>query len=364
MEFKYINRWILLSLLIFLSGNASAAKPPSKSWTFSFRLENDLFANTDRFYTNGIKFSWISPELEFFEDLPWMQKPGKLQEGIKTFMALLPYSDDESRQRNIALSIGQKMFTPKDIARRDLIIDDRPYGGWLYGSMAFHSKLLREDDIHKQVGRLDTFEIQVGFTGDWSLAEQAQDLVHSIRGIKKANGWDNQIDTELGVALIYDRKYRVVPDLGFHGQWGADAIVNAGVAVGNVFSHFNAGIEVRFGWNLPADFGTSLIRPAGDTEAPADTDDPRYDKSGHGFSFHIFGASSGRIVLHDIFLDGNTFSDSHSIDKETFVGDFVLGASVIYNRFKLSYSQVLRTKEFEGQPSGHNFGSVSLSFTY
>ncbi|NIT29348.1 MAG: DUF2219 family protein, partial [Candidatus Aminicenantes bacterium] len=88
------------------------------------------------------------------------------------------------------------------------------------------------------------------------------------------NGWDNQIDTELGIAFIYDRKYRLVPDLGFSGQWGVDTIINAGAAAGNIFTHVNSGIEMRFGWNLPADFGTSLIRPAGDTEAPADTDDP------------------------------------------------------------------------------------------
>ena len=351
-------------MLLCLSCSAFAEKPPAESWTFTFRLENDLFADTDRFYTNGIKFSWISPELEFFEKLPWMQQEGKLQDGIKAVIGALPYSKDKSRQRNIALSVGQKMFTPRDISRRDLIIDDRPYGGWLYGSMAFHSKVLRKDEVHKQVGRLDTFEIQAGLTGDWSLGEEAQDFVHSIRGIDKANGWDNQIDTELGVALIYDRKYRIVPDFGLSGQWGADAIVNAGGALGNVFTHFNVGLEVRFGWNLPADFGTSLIRPAGDTQAPADTDDPRYDKTGHGFSVHVFAATGGKAVLRDIFLDGNTFSDSHEIDKKTFVGDFAVGVSVIYNRFKLSYSQVLRTKEFDGQPSEHNFGSLSLSFTY
>ena len=360
---KFKNRCALAALLAVMAANTFAAKPPSESWTFTFHLENDLFADTDRFYTNGIKFSWISPELEWFENLSWMEKDGRLQNGIKTMIDLLPYSHEEGRQRNIALSFGQKMYTPRDISRRDLIVDDRPYAGWLYGSMAFHSKVIRTEPEQK-IGRLDTFEIQAGFTGDWSLAEEAQDFIHSIRNIKKANGWDNQIDTELGVAFIYDRKYRIAPRLDLPGQWGVDTIVNAGGAVGNVFTHLNAGVEVRLGWNLPADFGTSLIRPAGDTEAPADTSDPRYAADGSGFSFHVFAATEGRVVLHDIFLDGNTFSDSHSIDKKTLVGDFVIGASIIYSRFKLSYSQVLRTKEFEGQPSGHNFGSISLSFTY
>src|SRR5690606_3724327 len=67
---------------------------------------------------------------------------------------------------------------------------------------------------------------------------------------------------------------------------------------------------------------------------------------------------------NDIFLDGNTFEDSHNVDKETFVGDFVLGANLIYGRWKLSYSHVLRTKEFVGQDDSQKFGSVTLSYTF
>ena len=334
---------------------ADAQKPPHESWTFTLHLENDLFASTDRFYTNGVKASWISPELKWFEDLPWMKKPGILQSSLHTFIDLLPFSEDESRQRNMAFSVGQKMYTPEDISRRDLLVDDRPYGGWLYGSAAFHTKTYR---------RLDTFEIQMGLTGDFSLAEQAQDFVHDLRGIAKANGWDNQIDTELGFAFIYDRKQRLIPRHDFHKQWGIDLIAHAGLAAGTVFSHVNSGIEFRLGWNLPTDFGTALIRPAGDTNAPADTKDARYRPDGRGFSFLVFGSTSGRYVFRDIFLDGNTFSDSHSIGKQEWVGEFVVGASLIYRKFKLSYAQVLRSREFDGQGSGQNFGSISLSYTY
>ena len=342
-------------LLVCTSLHAQTHKPPHESWTFTFHFENDLFAKTDRFYTNGIKLSWVSPELQWFQDLPWMKKPGWIQAGTNRLIDFLPFSDDASRQRNMAFSIGQKMYTPEDIARRDLILDDRPYAGWLYGSAAFHSKTYR---------RLDTIELQMGLTGEFSLAQQAQDLVHSIRNIDKARGWDNQIDTELGFAFIYDRKQRLIPRYDFHRQWGLDFIAHAGVAAGTVFSHLNAGLEFRIGWNLPTDFGTALIRPAGNTNAPADTRDPRYRQDDQSFSFHLFGGTSGRLVFRDIFLDGNTFSDSHNTDKKLLVGDFVLGASLIYKKFKLSYAQVLRTREFDRQSSGQNFGSISLSYTY
>jgi len=332
-----------------------AARPPAESWTFTFRIENDLFGNTDRFYTNGIKLSWVSPELEYFRDLEWLKKDTRIRDLSNRFIDILPFSEEPGVQRNVALSVGQKMYTPVDIESYELILDDRPYAGWLYGSVAFHNKNDR---------KLDTLEIQAGLIGNWSLAEEAQDLVHSIRSIEKANGWGNQIDNEFGIAFIYDKKNRLVRRRDIAGTLGYDVITHYGGALGNVFINLNTGIEVRLGWNIPADFGTALIRPAGDTNAPADTWDPRYNNEGKGFSFHLFGAATGRLVIRDIFLDGNTFSNNHSVDKEALVGDFVIGASLIYNKFKLSYAQVLRTVEFEHQESGHNFGSISFSYTY
>jgi lipid A 3-O-deacylase len=319
-----------------------------ESWTFTFRFENDLFADTDRNYTNGIKLSWISPDLTRFRD------SDKLPDWAKAIVRKLPYSAVEGLQRNIAFSIGQMMFTPGDIRRRTLIQNDRPYAGWLYGAAAFHNKNYRH---------LDTFEVQAGIVGPLSFAEETQNLVHDLRGIDAAQGWSNQLENEPGIALIYEHKDRIITPVSHIGP-GFDVISHYGAVAGNVFTYANTGLEARLGWNLPTDFGTSLIRPGGDTNAPSDTKDPRYRESGHGFSLHALVAVTGRFVIRDIFLDGNTFTDSHSVDKKLLVGDLILGVSLIIDNFKLSYAQVLRSREFDGQDSGHNFGSLSISYTY
>jgi len=36
---------------------------------------------------------------------------------------------------------------------------------------------------------------------------------------------------------------------------------------------------------------------------------------------YLFAFVDGRAVGRDIFLDGNTFTDSHSVTRKTFVGD-------------------------------------------
>ncbi len=346
---------LVLLLGFFVQTAQADVDPPHESWTFSVGLENDLFANTDRFYTNGIQLNWISPELAYFEDLEWIKNRQLFSRQLKQLISLLPHSDDSTRQRHFSFSLGQKIFTPENIEARELLINDRPYAGWLYGDLGFHSKNKR---------RLDTYTLQVGLIGNISLAEEAQDLVHSIRNIEKANGWDNQLKNELAFSIIYNHKRRVFRRSDFYKQLGFDAILHAGGAVGTVFTNMTAGAEFRLGWNLPTDFGSALIRPAGNTNAPTDATDPRYESGRQSLSIYMFAASNGRIVLRDIFLDGNTFRDSHSVDKHTLVGEYILGGAISYRSFKLSYAQVFRSREFELQRSGQSFGSISLSYTY
>jgi hypothetical protein len=123
--------------------------------------------------------------------------------------------------------------------------------------------------------------------------------------------------------------------------------------LGNVYTYLNAGRELRFGCNIRGSFGVSLIRPAGSTRLSI----------GKDFSLFTFGAVNGRAIAHDIFLDGNTFTDSHSVDKESFVADLAAGLAINYKRVIVTWTQVMRTEEFRGQDGKHSFGSIALSYS-
>ena len=69
--------------------------------------------------------------------------------------------------------------------------------------------------------------------------------------------WANQTagvtssDNELGLEFIYERKWRSFL-FGTRSQgFGMDVIGHAGVALGNVQTYGNAGLELRLGWNVP-----------------------------------------------------------------------------------------------------------------
>jgi lipid A 3-O-deacylase len=203
------------------------------------------------------------------------------------------------------------------------------------------------------VARLDVFEVTGGVVGPAALGREFQNGFHDIIGADHANGWDNQIHNEPGLNLVYERKYRFSTANARTG-WGADLIPHAGVSLGNIFTYANAGFEVRAGYCLPADFGSNLIRPSGDSNSLKRAP----------FNIFLFAATDGRAVARDITLDGNTFRDSHSIDKKPLVADLYAGLGLGTTHWQLTYAQAYRTLEFEGQDSRSVFGSISLSFFY
>lgn len=332
-----------------IAPRAAPTHDPRQHSTLTVTFENDLFGDSDEQYTNGLQLAWLSSDVAKYLDA---ELPPALA-WTKRFAAHLPFADLPNAQHNLGLSIGQKMFTPRDTRSRALVRDDRPYAGWLYGGLALVSKTLSQ---------LSTVELQAGVIGPVSLAADAQKFVHELRGFDVPRGWHNQLKNEPAIAVSYERRDRLLRSSNAAG-FGYDFIAHGGGAVGNVFTYLNAGAELRAGWNLPADFGTSLIGPGGNTSAPTATDDPRLGNPSP-FGLHGFIAASGRCVLRDIFLDGNTFADSHRVDKNALVGDLLVGASITFWRAKLSYAQVLRSKEFEAQRRAHKFGSLSLSVTF
>jgi hypothetical protein len=70
------------------------------------------------------------------------------------------------------------------------------------------------------------------------------------------------------------------------------------------------------------------------------------------------------LVLRDITLDGNTFKDSPSVDKEWFVPAAGVGMTVGNRRFQAGFAYIFWGKEFEGQAEYSKFGSITFSYLF
>jgi hypothetical protein len=321
--------------LALLLGSASArADAEEDPGIVTLQVENDKVANTDRNYTSGLRAAWLSGETR---DEHW----------VRDLAEYFPLISNTDRIR-YGLSVGQSIFTPQDTESRELVENDRPYAGWLYGGLSMIS-------YDKEKRNLQTLALDIGVVGPAALGRQTQNRFHEIIDVDKAKGWDNQLENEPGVLLTYQRSRRVVYlQSDGYDRLGFDIMPHVGGALGNVMTYGAAGASVRLGFDLLDDFGPPRIRPS---LPGAD-----FFNTKRGWSGYLFAGSEARLVARNIFLDGNTFRDSHSIDKRTFVYDIQAGIAISHGPLRFSYTHVYRSSEIQNQERGDRFGSVALSF--
>jgi lipid A 3-O-deacylase len=347
---KYRSRYlaILLAGLFLCCPPASGAQTqaPHTFNAFNIYWENDLFAKTDRNYSNGIKLTWSTPLAAWSDD-------GHLPQWGGRIMDRLPWGGDRSADRAVSLSWGQSIYTPEETERTELIVNDRPYAGYTYFGIGFHSRTGH---------RRHVWEVDIGVIGPLTLAEEAQNNVHRLIGSDLAAGWEHQLNNEPTLDIITETKWRLlVGELG--GGWGFDVIPHLGARLGNVAIYANSGAEVRFGRYMGEEFGNCAIRPGCETISAAESD-LLDNLQVHRVSFNFFLGIDARAIFRDIFLDGNTFTDSHSVEKNPLVADLIGGVALRYKRARLSYAYVVRTQQFKGQDQAHIFGAVNFSYFF
>lgn len=300
-------------------------------------VENDMIGDgKDRYYTSGIRLSWF----KVGNDMPDVAE--RVDDLIPTF--------DIDNKTSVFFSLGQNLYSPSDITVEANQDRERPWAAWLYGSMG----LLSVTDNH-----IDEVEVSLGVVGPYALGKQAQRFIHQhVSDSPDPRGWKNQLHNEPGLILSWERRFPSSFSVSAAGLW-LDVSPSLGLTLGNVYTHASTGLSFQIGpayqrWQdmplrvRPSMPGTGFFVPT------------TWKRVG----WSVFGGVEGRAVGRNIFLDGNTFRDSHDVDKEPFVLDLNAGASVTYGPARVSYTVVQRSREFKGQDESSLFGGVSLSVQF
>ena len=227
------------------------------------------------------------------------------------------------------LRAGQKIFTPLlDAAKRSPV--DRPYAGWLYlaatGSVA-----------GVRVRR--TGGVEVGVTGPPSRAEWVQTTLHQLGGFRPPIGWDGQLKTEPGIVFRYGEEY--AGDLRPAGIRVAEVVPYWGAALGNVRTAAHGGFRVRAGYGVPRRWGPAARRTA--------------------VSVYAHAGARAELVARDLFLDGNTFHDGPAVERAPAIGELEAGAALRLGPLDLAYRVVSRTRTYDSQARGHQYGSFQVT---
>ena len=242
------------------------------------------------------------------------------------------------------------MFTPDDITINTLQPNERPYAGYLYFSanLISHIRHVQNTDYGNQ------FEITLGLVGPSTLAKEIQTVAHSVSHSPTPLGWKNQLNDEITLDLSYSLSSRTVNTISDDLSFGYNQQITA--RIGHAYTYASLGAMYRLGDNLKQDFSPPNIHPG----FPGLT----YFKSSNKLNWYIFLGFEARWVHRNIFLDGNTFSESHSVEITPLVGDIQYGVVFIYDEIRISISSMSRTKEYTTQKDFTNYGAINFAFHY
>lgn len=321
------RHWGLQTLpaLFFLLPAIACAGFSSLIW------DNDLFSprKTDAYYTNGFLYHHVSDPVPAEEGRRRKHCPG-LAWLTETAEPLLIKADEESQYRH-SWGMGQIMQTPSDLSLEPPDPNDQPYAGLLYGSCGFH---VQESDSAESLALI------FGVVGPLSLAEKTQDIAHKVTGSEYPQGWDYQLANEPVLNLVYDRQRMMT---GFSmGEHSIAIFDNLGVAFGNLMISGSFGLNALYAKNTRAAFS---MRPGFLGRYP-------WLSQSQPLGFYALGSLQGTVVGRNLFLDGNTFEDSPSVDKEYVVGagQLVMGYGFSCLALQLGFNLGTPTFKTQSEP--------------
>ncbi|WP_106478628.1 lipid A deacylase LpxR family protein [Phytohalomonas tamaricis] len=312
---------------------AIGSSPVLADGILSLKVENDLLAvgDQDGHYTNGIEGAWtFEPGADH-----WTRR-------LSNSIPLWSHGEVDA----VTYRVGHQMYTPTNIKRSDLIEDDRPYAGYLYGGIS-----LFQDNASRWLRTTDALHLDIGIVGPAAGAKHLQKVAHNISGSDDPEGWHNQLHNEPTVSLGWSRAWWLRNSLGgLELEYGP----NVGFNLGNLYDYASSGIGLRFGHDLEHHYGIPGV-------APSQSGRSYFTPNAADFGWFGFVNLEGRYMAHNLFLDGNTFEDSHDVDRREWVGDAQAGVAFNWNRWSLAFTHVWRTHEFEEQDRSDRFGSLVLS---
>lgn len=313
---RVIKNWILIGFLLISSRGLCQNNYSSE---FGFRSDNDAYLATmqDRYYTNGL---------------------------FITFRHALTPSDTARIVKKIwEAEAGQLMYNAVSGAVSSIGQVDRPFAAYLYGE--FKMNWFRKDEQLLQAS------VQFGTVGPRALGRQAQETLHNTVGFYKINGWQYQVNNEVGLNISFNYMRSL------QGWRKADLSLSSSATAGSSFTGASMGLLFRTGAinKLYNSVSTnSRIAPgAGDSTSHKE--------------FFLYLKPSLNLVGYNATIQGGMFRKDKG--PVTFRPNPILfsqevGLMFAQKRWTLDFSLTFQSREIKTQQFAHQYGSASIYYRF
>jgi len=330
---------IMLAALPVLAGFAalpafaqsSAAPDPlnDPGSIVTIQIENDAISipGTDRNYTAGQRLGYVTPTGAM---------PG--------FLANLGDDVLGLGAERLEVDVQQQIYTPRDTQVYNPNPDDLPYSG----DLALHGTVINDTpDTRSLLGA------SVGIVGPAALGQPVQNGFHSIIGDTSNKGWRYQLRNEPTLDFLVGRIYRYNIASYGDGALQIQALPQAAAQLGNTEIYAQGGAILRIGSGLDSDFGPAVMSPQmTGTDAYTPT---------QPIVWYIFGGAVGRLVAHDLAVQGNDFQTSRGVTLTPYQADLEVGGAIMLFGVRVTATEIFETPEFHHEAPAFQYGSIAVS---
>ncbi len=265
---------------------------------FQITFDNDIFDETDYYYTNGLCFSLVTPVAR------------------RSFLSKILVGNRNADIVLAGFSLRQNMYTATNPETEVILKGDHPFAGYLIFGHFMHTV-----DLKKKLYLFS--EINLGVIGPASLAASIQRGVHE----KYPAGWDYQINNDVIVNYTLKAEKNIIQTNRF------ELNAAAGLNTGTLYDDISAGIYLRTGSFTPFYKGISLY-------------------GNKRLQYWFFLKSNLKAVAYNATLQGGMFSNSPYTIPDNEINRFVFtasaGLSVFYNSVGLQLENFYQSPEFKG----------------
>lgn len=315
MRFILITGILIFNLQILISQEFVKAVAGLKEEQYlHFKYDNDLFAHTDRYYTQGIMLDFVHP---FVKRSPVARSLLRLKRADMNYYGL---------------RLQQDVFTPKSIRYMGGQIQ---YGERPYTAVFFLSHTL--SSVISDRALIVVSQTDLGCLGPLAKGKEEQKAIHKALNNVEPQGWDNQLSN----APVLNYKAGVEKGLIITKFFALSGYSNA--RLGSLFTEASLGVKLKAGW-FDCWFKNGLTRR---------------------FNLCVFSFTESRFVAYNATLQGgltrrgNIYAlPSRSVKRHVITLN--AGIMLVYKRLGLEYSQTFISPESVGGLQ-HSWGSCAIT---
>jgi len=303
---------ILLLFLLTINLQAQESATPDKR-AFNFFYANDVAGQTDKYYTNGVRFDLTIP---VFSKSPFS-------------LNWLPWKNKSAAYHT--LNFQYDVFTP-DLNSE--LYTDRPFASlMMFGSK--HQYIMANNVML-------TSELKMGIIGQATGAGKLQNGLHKIMpGADSVIGWETQIRNDIAFNYIFSVDKQV------HRSDYAEIIFGGTVYLGSPYTKLEPRVLLRIG--LMEDYFNLLN-----------------SNSQRNWQVYIYGDIKAAYIAYNATLNGGPINPNNPYvltEIEPFILDLQGGVGITYKAYSLTYGQHLVTPEFHGAET-YMWGELNFMVTF